>query len=101
MPVFDFECRICKKVFAELVRGAEKIICPRCGSADLKKLFSGFYTVSDATRLETRAKDLPSMEQWTKARAQKPISGKKREKARRLKMRELKPRAAAHKKTKA
>jgi len=102
MPVFDFECGQCKKQFTELVLGTETIACPHCDSTKLKKLFSPFYTVSDATRYETGAKDLPSMEQWAKAKRKKPDTGrsKKREKAKRLTMQDLRPRAAVHKKRK-
>jgi len=105
MPVFDFECGQCKKKFTELALGAEIIVCPHCNSAKLKKLFSPFYTVSDATRYETGAKDLPSMEQWARAKQKRPadtrgVRHKKKtgEKVQRLKTKNLKPRAAVHKK---
>lgn len=64
MPVYDFQCRQCQKNFSDLVKGQEKINCPACNSADVKKLFSPFYTISDATKYECGAKDLPSMEKW-------------------------------------
>ena len=101
MPVFDFECNKCRKKFSELVFGQEKIVCPKCGAAEPRKLFSGFHTISDATRFETQAADLPSMEQWEKAKRQADTSttlnvrrkNKKREKAKRLSMKDLKPKA--------
>lgn len=68
MPFFDFECTNCKNIFSELVFGSETISCPKCSSVKLKKLLSGFYTVSDSTRFESHAKDLPSMEQWAKTK---------------------------------
>lgn len=99
MPVFDFQCLHCKKEFTELVLGSETISCPHCQNTKLKKLFSPFYTVSDTTRYETNAKDLPSMEQWARAKTQKPATRQKkpRPKTQKLKMKNLKPRAAVHK----
>jgi len=98
MPVFDFVCLNCTEKFTELILGSEKIYCPKCNSTNLKKLFSGFNIISEATRLETGAKDLPSMEQWAHAKAKKPTLAKKknRKKVQRLKMKDLKPRAAVH-----
>ncbi len=106
MPVFDFECRNCRQKFSELISGAEQVLCPHCGAAEPRKLFSGFHTISDATRWETGAADLPSMTQWEKARRvntaeteqlRKARRNKKREKVKRLSMKDLKPRAAVHK----
>ena len=106
MPVFDFECGKCRKKFFELIFGAEKIACPKCGAVNPRKLFSGFHTISDATRFETQAADLPSMEQWEKARHSKSDTSaaravknknKKREKVKRLSMKDLKPRAGVYK----
>ncbi|MDR1323295.1 MAG: zinc ribbon domain-containing protein [Candidatus Margulisbacteria bacterium] len=104
MPVFDFECSQCQKKFSELIFGQEKIICPHCGAKNPRQLFSGLHTISDATRLETHAADLPTMAQWEKARRTKPtdtersqsVRRKKQsaEKIKRLSMRDLKPRAA-------
>ncbi|GBR74132.1 hypothetical protein NO1_1361 [Candidatus Termititenax aidoneus] len=103
MPVFDFACGQCRKKFSELIFGSEKISCPYCGAKNPRKLFSGLHTISDATRLEAQAADLPTLEQWEKARRTKSDdsstargSRKKqpREKTKRLSMRDLKPRAA-------
>jgi putative FmdB family regulatory protein len=108
MPVFDFACGQCQKKFSELVFGNEEITCPRCGAENPRKLFSGFHTISDATRLEAHAADLPTLEQWEKARRTKSADNstsrgnRKRqssEKIKRLSMRDLKPRAAVQKKT--
>ena len=73
MPVFDFRCEACQQGFTELISNSEQIFCPKCGSKKIKKLFGSFYTVSDSTRYEYGAKDLPSME---KLRQQKYLSGK-------------------------
>jgi putative FmdB family regulatory protein len=106
MPVFDFECGRCREKFSELVFGREKISCPRCGAANPRQLFSGFHTISDATRLETGAADLPTMAQWDKARrtVSPTANGRNKkkpdgEKTKRLSMRDIKPRPAAQKRT--
>ena len=62
MPLFDFFCQHCRQHFSELVKGSEEIICPHCESKLTKKLFSVFNKISDDTKLETNAGDLPSMQ---------------------------------------
>ena len=107
MPVFDFVCVQCQKKFTELVWGAEKISCPRCGAKNPRQLFSGLHIISDATRLETNAADLPTMAQWEKARRTAPVDAAKRggrrgrpqDKAKRLSLKDLKPRPAVQRKT--
>lgn len=45
MPIFEFECTECKKLFEELVRSAsatEEVICPKCGSRQVRKKISTF-----------------------------------------------------------
>lgn len=69
MPVFDFVCKKCKKKFSELVLGSEKIKCPACNSIAVEKVFSSFNTISEGTRLETNASDLPSMDEWRRKRS--------------------------------
>jgi len=48
MPIFEFLCQDCKKVFERMVSNAEKenIKCPECGSANIKQLLSLFNTGS-------------------------------------------------------
>ena len=40
MPMYEYECRSCEHMFEELVRGDERIACPKCRSTKLNKLFS-------------------------------------------------------------
>ena len=41
MPMYEFRCRKCSATFEELVRRTdEEVECPKCGSAELEKLFS-------------------------------------------------------------
>lgn len=42
MPIFEYRCKACGEDFEKLVRGEEKVECPRCGSRKLSKLFSVF-----------------------------------------------------------
>ncbi|MCX7935580.1 MAG: zinc ribbon domain-containing protein [Planctomycetota bacterium] len=44
MPIFEFECRGCGKVFEILMRADTKVRCPHCGSAKAAKRFSVFAT---------------------------------------------------------
>jgi putative FmdB family regulatory protein len=41
MPIFEYECAKCGRLFEELVMSAaQKVACPSCGSADIEKLIS-------------------------------------------------------------
>ncbi len=41
MPIFEFKCESCGEVFESFIlRGAEKINCPKCGSEKIAKLLS-------------------------------------------------------------
>jgi putative FmdB family regulatory protein len=46
MAEYEFECRLCKKVFAVFMRVTErtkaKIACPGCGSEDVEALMQAF-----------------------------------------------------------
>ncbi len=45
MPIFEYKCKKCSKVFEELIllsSSDDVITCPKCGSKDLIKLFSKF-----------------------------------------------------------
>lgn len=45
MPIFEFVCTECGRPFEELVRSTgviEAVICPLCGSSDVKKQISTF-----------------------------------------------------------
>jgi putative FmdB family regulatory protein len=47
MPLFEYACGKCGKVFEKLVRGGEQvsIVCPQCGSKRVQRKFSTFATV--------------------------------------------------------
>ena len=41
MPIYEFECRSCGKVFETLVLSkSEEVMCPSCGGKNLDKLIS-------------------------------------------------------------
>lgn len=44
MPIYEYECKLCRHQFEFLVLPTVKDppVCPECGSADLEKLLSGF-----------------------------------------------------------
>ncbi|KAF0108544.1 MAG: FmdB family regulatory protein [Anaerolineaceae bacterium] len=45
MPIFEFVCTDCEQSFEELLRNSEAasgVICPKCGSAQVRKKLSAF-----------------------------------------------------------
>lgn len=49
MPLYEYRCRSCSHRFEVLQRigqGAEGLLCPRCGAAQLDKQFSTFAAAS-------------------------------------------------------
>ena len=40
MPLFEYRCSKCQHEFEALVRGQERVACPRCHEDDLEKLLS-------------------------------------------------------------
>ena len=60
MPLFDYECKSCGKVFEHLELGPkEKVACPRCGADQVHKLVSLFNCtgVQLTKRLTLQAKE--------------------------------------------
>ncbi len=58
MPIYEYGCPECRKIFSFLVRsaGKKKFKCPRCGSSGLKRVYSTFaFTRSEESRLEKLA----------------------------------------------
>lgn len=51
MPIFEYECAKCKKVFEVICSGgtSERVTCPECSSAKVNKLLSCFSVGSAAT----------------------------------------------------
>jgi len=45
MPIYEYSCNECNEIFAYLqlsTKEAQEVLCPKCGSNDLKKLPSAF-----------------------------------------------------------
>jgi putative FmdB family regulatory protein len=42
MPLFDFTCRSCGRLFEALVRAAHPPACPGCGGTDLERQLPAF-----------------------------------------------------------
>ncbi len=46
MPEYEFECRVCKKIFTLLMRISERlktsVRCPGCGSTEVESLMQPF-----------------------------------------------------------
>ena len=57
MPIYEYECRGCRRRVSVLVRSLSSEAsprCPRCGSGELSRLMSRFATVkSEDARLES------------------------------------------------
>jgi putative FmdB family regulatory protein len=50
MPIYDFQCRACGRVFEALVRRSADTECPDCRSLELERLPSLFAVKSETTR---------------------------------------------------
>jgi putative FmdB family regulatory protein len=59
MPIYEYECRDCRRVVSLLVlrpSAAEAPACPRCGGLALTRLLSRFATIkSEEARMESLA----------------------------------------------
>lgn len=59
MPIYEYECRDCRRVVSLLVlrpSATPTVACPRCGGSALTRLMSRFATVkSEEARLEALA----------------------------------------------
>jgi putative FmdB family regulatory protein len=45
MPIYEYRCKKCEKVFEKIQRvggGGENLVCPHCGNKKVEKLVSGF-----------------------------------------------------------
>ena len=51
MPLYDYECKECKKVFTAALtlreHASKEASCPGCGSKNLEQLISGFIAKTD------------------------------------------------------
>jgi putative FmdB family regulatory protein len=49
MPIYEYRCRDCRKVFEVLVRGGDVPSCPQCGGSSLDKLITAAFVSSGQT----------------------------------------------------
>lgn len=42
MPIYEYRCESCAKVFERFVQGRETPECPKCGTTGARRLLSGF-----------------------------------------------------------
>lgn len=66
MPRFRYRCQDCLTEFYYLIISANDLpSCPQCNNQKkLQKLPTTFGTISDDTRFDTSARDLPSMKEF-------------------------------------
>jgi putative FmdB family regulatory protein len=63
MPIFEYSCAQCGLRFEKLVRKAEDgggLVCPSCGSSELRKEFSTFSAHSASGKQDAGAPMCPS-----------------------------------------
>ena len=51
MPIYEYRCELCGEKFEKLVRtvsGHVEVVCPKCGSDEVKKAISLFGTSGSA-----------------------------------------------------
>ena len=50
MPVYEFKCRACEKIFSKILAIAEhekeEITCPKCGGHEIEQRWAAFYAVT-------------------------------------------------------
>ena len=56
MPIYEYECKQCRKPFEKLVRtmdSKEPIVCPDCGSKQTERKPSAFAAVSGSGKQQS------------------------------------------------
>ncbi len=51
MPIYEYECKNCKKISEILVFSSVEPKCPKCGSKELKKLISATSSMTGQPKL--------------------------------------------------
>lgn len=57
MPIYEYECSSCGKLFERITFSKEdgKIACPACGSPETEKVMSGFCSVNPSKSTQRSA----------------------------------------------
>lgn len=56
MPIYEFKCKQCDKIFDEFILNSNNlstIYCPQCNSKDVSKMMSTFGFSSNSTSLNS------------------------------------------------
>jgi putative FmdB family regulatory protein len=82
MPIYEYECRKCRKQFQALImnpREGADLVCPQCNSPDLKKLISEtLYHLSEQDRLNAFDPSVARSDSFYKDSRQIGLQAKKR-----------------------
>ncbi len=68
MPIYEYRCTECGKVFSRLQRmgaSAEGISCPACGSSRVERMVSSFASSSSGSSAGAGASTSPSCSGFT------------------------------------
>jgi putative FmdB family regulatory protein len=62
MPIYEYACKTCGKRFERLVSaGKDKdVVCVECGSAEVRKLISGFGIGGGSSRIKASSSSCTS-----------------------------------------
>jgi putative FmdB family regulatory protein len=57
MPLFEYACQKCGKVFEKLILGKSsgELVCPECGSKQVEQKFSAFATATGTAKSSAAA----------------------------------------------
>jgi putative FmdB family regulatory protein len=57
MPIFEYTCRKCGKLFEKLILGKSSVepVCPECGSKRVERKFSAFATATGVAQSSAAA----------------------------------------------
>ena len=82
MPIYEYQCRTCKKQFQRLIMKKDRedeLVCPECGRTHLKKLISRVaYHLSENDRLESFYLNKPASDSFYMDSRNIGLSAKKR-----------------------
>jgi putative FmdB family regulatory protein len=78
MPLLDFECERCSARFEELVLGDKALVCPECGAAEARRLFSPIGAAPKVSMSRTAMRDSDSRRSEREAARKERFSERRR-----------------------
>jgi putative FmdB family regulatory protein len=79
MPIYDYRCKDCDKIFEQLTRASTVPLCPACGSRQLEKLVSAPTAPGQTAGIIAQARSLAAREgHFSHYKASEYPRGKKR-----------------------